>query len=77
MITHFSNKAFLVTYEQSSGGLGCRKYVLAGIKNKRAAAETLMSEVAEKHKHDFHKIHDLKIQEVELNQEAAIFNYEY
>lgn len=77
MITHFTNKAYLVTYEQQSGGFGCCKYVLAGIKNKRTAAETLIKEVEIKHSNDFRKISDLKIQEVELDEEAAIFHFNY
>lgn len=77
MITHFTKKAFLVTYEQASGGFGCIRYVLAGIRNKRSAAEILLKQVRDKHAKDFRPISSLKIQEVELDVEATIFNFNY
>jgi hypothetical protein len=77
MITHFSNKAFLVTFERVTASYGCRKYVLAGIRNKRIAAETLMSEVEDFYKKSCRTIENLRIQEVQLNLEHDLFSYEY
>jgi hypothetical protein len=78
-ITHFADKAWLVTWERQSGGFGCYQYGVVGIYNKPNLAQTVLNDlVSEENKKGFY---DNKtsycIKEVGLNENKQLFEFLY
>jgi hypothetical protein len=76
-ITHFTQKAWLITWERSGGGFGCQQYGICGIYNKKNLAEIAIDKLkAESIKSKFSQI-DYKLQEVGLNENKQLFSFDY
>lgn len=82
-MTHFSNKAWIVTFEKPAGGFGCRSYGIMGIFNKPTLATNKLNQLNEQ-KRDAQKRGDERekwteylIQEVELNSVTKLFSFNY
>jgi hypothetical protein len=77
MITHYTNKAWLVTWEFLGPRMSCVSYGIHGIYNK----ENLAKEAAEllKKNHNWRKPNTfaIKVKEVSLDGTHELFNYVY
>jgi hypothetical protein len=74
-ITHFTDKAFIITFEEAAGGFGCRRYGIKGIYNKKNIAEIAFAKLEKEAQHDMSISYNIK--EVSLNDETVLFNYHY
>lgn len=74
-IIHFSDKAWLITWERQGGGFGCRQYGISGIYNKPKLAQIALDELNEKSKNDSRI--EYKIKEVSIDKDEQLFEYYY
>ncbi len=74
-ITHFTDKAFIITFEEAAGGFGCRRYGIKGIYNKKNLAEIAFAKLNKEAEYDMSILYKMK--EVSLNDETVLFNYHY
>ncbi len=72
---YFTSKAYLVTFEQSGGGFGCRQYGIAAICNKTKEAQ-IQLERLNKESENNSRI-EYKIQEIGLNEHKELFQFYY
>ena len=75
MITHFANKAWIVTWEIAGNGLGCRNYGIHGIFNKKNLAEIALENLNKNIK--FYNKITYSIKEVNLNEKQVLFQFLY
>lgn len=75
MLTHFANKAWLVTFEHRTGGFGCYDYGVCGIFNKKNLAEIALDKLKKQNNNNNRK--EFKIQEINLDGEHVLFNFVY
>ena len=68
-ITHFTDKAFIITFEEAAGGFGCRRYGIKGIYNKKNLAEIAFAKLNKEAEYDMSISYKMK--EVTLNQREA------
>ena len=74
-ITHFSDKAWLVTWERRGGGFGCLQYGIHGIYNKPNLAQIALDKLNEESINDPRIVY--KMQEVSMNNSHQLFEYNY
>jgi|APGre2960657423_1045063.scaffolds.fasta_scaffold170214_1 hypothetical protein len=72
-LTHFTNKAFIITFEESTGRPGCVRYGIKGIYNNKNLAKIDF----DKYVNPKNRNTIFKLQEVTLNDEHVLFNYHY
>ena len=77
MITHFANKAWIVTWEIAGDGLGCRNYGIYGIYNKKNLADIAADKCKKEYKLQKRRFADVQIQEVTLDGSHQLFQYLY
>lgn len=75
MITHFSDKVWLVIFEQSTGGYGCRQYGVHGIFNKKNLAENALKKLDEISMNNSRIGYSIK--EVNMKDKIVLFDYFY
>lgn len=75
-LTHFANKAFIIIFDESTG-VGCRRYGIQGIYNKKSIAEIALAKLNEEILHDHRMSISYNIKEVSLNDKTALFSYYY
>ena len=75
MITHFTNKAWLVTFEHRTGGFGCCDYGIHGIFNKKNLAEIALEKLNKNIKFNDNITYSIK--EVNLNEKQVLFQFLY
>ena len=75
MITHFSDKVWLVIFEQATGGYGCRQYGIHGIFNKKNLAENALKKLNDSSMNDSRIGYSIK--EVNMNDKTVLFEYYY
>lgn len=77
MLTHFTNRAWLVTYEQGFSNYS-RSYGVVAICNVEARAKRILLDLQEKTKKD-HRLSQIeyKIQEVNLQEQKELFHFNY
>lgn len=78
-ITHFADKAWLVTWERQGGGFGCRQYGVHSIHNKPNLAQNVLDKLvqAENKKGFYDNKTSYCIQEVGLNENKQLFEFLY
>ena len=76
-ITHFTNKAWLVTWEVVGPGLGCMSYGIHGIYNKENLANEAAVLLKKNHKWRKPQIFSIKVKEVSLDGTHELFQYNY
>lgn len=74
-LTHFTNKAWLITWERMGGGFGCRQYGIAGIYNKKNLAQIDLDKLNKQSINDSRISY--KLQEVGLNENKHLFSFDY
>ena len=74
-LTHFSNKAWLITWERMGGGFGCRQYGISGIYNKNNLAQIDLDKLNKESINDSRISY--KLQEVGLNENKHLFSFDY
>jgi hypothetical protein len=77
MITHFTNKAWLVTWESIGPGLGCMSYGIHGIYNKENLAKEAADLLKKNHNWREPNTFTIKVKEVSLDGTHELFNYVY
>ena len=77
MITHFTNKAWIVTWEIAGGGFGCRNYGICGIYNKKNLADIAADKCKKEYKLEKRKFADVQIQEITLDGSHKLFEFLY
>jgi len=75
MITHFSDKVWLVIFEHATGGYGCREYGIHGIFNKRNLAEIALNKLNDSSENDMRISY--RIKEVNMKDKFVLFDYYY
>ena len=75
MITHFTDKAWIVIFEQSPGGFGNRNYGIHGIFNKKNLAEIALKNLNKNIK--FYDKITYSIKEINLNEKQVLFQFLY
>ena len=74
-ITHFTQKAWLITWERRGGGFGCQQYGICGIYNKKNLAQIDLDKFNEESINDSRI--NYKLQEVGLNENKQLFSFDY
>ena len=74
-LIHFTNKAWLITWERSGGGFRCRQYGICGIYNKKNLAQIDLDKFNKESSNDLRI--DYKLQEVGLNENKQLFSFDY
>ncbi len=77
MITHFTNKAWLVTWECMGYSMGCMSYGIHGIYNKENLANEAAVLLKKNHKWREPQIFSIKVKEVSLDGTHELFQYNY
>jgi len=77
MITHFTNKAWLVTWEIIGPGMGCMSYGIHGIYNKENLANEAMINLKKNHEWRKSQTCTVKVKEVSLDGTHELFKYVY
>lgn len=75
MITHFSDKVWLVIFEEATGSYGCCQYGIHGIFNKKNLAENALEKVKKSSKNNSRI--GYRIKEVNMNDKVVLFEYFY
>jgi len=75
MITHFTDKAWIVIFEQRPGGFGNCNYGIHGIFNKKNLAEIALDKLNKNIK--FYDKITYSIKEVNLNEKQVLFQFLY
>lgn len=71
-ITHFSDKAWLVTWVRQGGGFGCYQYGIHGIYNKPNLAQDALDKLNK----ESTRI-EYKIKEVSMDNSHQLFDFNY
>jgi len=75
-LTHFTEKAWLITWESSGGGnLYSRQYGIYGIYNKKNLAQIDLDKLNKESKNNSRI--DYELQEVGLNENKELFAFHY
>jgi len=72
---HFSDKCWMVLYEQSGGGFGCRQYGIVAICNKPKEADDILAKYNEASRNNSRI--EYKIKEVPLSGNTQLFEFLY
>ena len=74
-LTHFTDKAFVITFEEPTDRIGCMRYGIKGIYNKKNLAEIALAKLNKES--DKKSDTQYEIQETSLNDETVLFVYHY
>jgi hypothetical protein len=77
MITHYTNKAWLVTWECIGPGMGCVSYGIHGIFNKENLAKDAAVHLKKNHNWREPQTFTIMVKEVSLDGTHELFNYVY